>query len=340
MPRWLQSARPAWRSGGSLGYHGEGLITKNNYCILLISSPASKCLTYSLKPNCRLSITISGEIQVVQGNSISRGWFTTESPVWTIPQVCDTILRHAKERFSFTKHLISATLLKGDLLPQHSVKFPDSAQETSVEAYLTLDKAKLKTELALALMQVFMENNLQDTFSENLRLLKILIATPMATAESESCFSPLKRIKTFLVNAMAQDLLNAVAMLSMEKNLIQNIPGLYTKVIATVPGVYHHVGSFFLVCRSAGASPCSWLVPLFPVWSSSPYPSACLGRPALLHCDCVALFRLTCPKPIPAHHQTHLLKISSRASLEGTVIWCEQVAPLSPCLFVPWACVL
>ena len=94
--------------------------------------------------------------------------------------MCDTILSHAKERYSFTKHLISATLLQGDLFPQHSVKFPDSALETTVEAYPTLDKAKLKTELslvyeneefkacsgALALFQVFMENNLQDTFSE------------------------------------------------------------------------------------------------------------------------------------------------------------------------------
>ena len=159
--------------------------------------------------------------------------------------MCDTILSHAKERYSFTKHLISATLLQGDLFPQHSVKFPDSALETTVEAYPTLDKAKLKTELslvyeneefkacsgALALFQVFMENNLQDTFSETVSLLKILIATPMTTAESERCFSTLKRIKTFLRNTMAQDRLNALAMLSMEKNLIQNIPDFNTKVI-------------------------------------------------------------------------------------------------------------
>ncbi|XP_062246509.1 uncharacterized protein LOC133955604 [Platichthys flesus] len=160
-------------------------------------------------------------------------------------EVCDTILNHAKERFSFTKHLISATLLQGDLFPQHSVKFQDSALETTVEAYPTLDKAKLKTELslvyeneefmacsgALALFQVFMENNLQDTFSETVSLLKILITTPMTTAESERCFSTLKRIKTFLRNTMAQDRLNALAMLSMEKNLIQNIPDFNTKVI-------------------------------------------------------------------------------------------------------------
>ena len=76
-----------------------------------------------------------------------------------------------------------------------------------------------------------MENNLQDTFSETVSLLKILITTPMTTAESERCFSTLKRIKTFLRNTMAQDRLNALAMLSMEKNLIQNIPDFNTKVI-------------------------------------------------------------------------------------------------------------
>ncbi|RXN21277.1 zinc finger MYM-type 1-like protein [Labeo rohita] len=63
--------------------------------------------------------------------------------------VCDTIMCHAKERFSFTKHLVSATLLQGDLFPQHHKTFPDSALDTTVEAYPSLDKARLKTELSL-----------------------------------------------------------------------------------------------------------------------------------------------------------------------------------------------
>ena len=104
----------------------------------------------------------------------------------------------------------SVPLLQGDLFPQHSTMFPDSALQTTVEAYPMLDKARLKTELsliyenddfkgcsgALALFQVLMENNLQDTFTETVSLLKILITTPMSTAESERCFSTLKRIKT------------------------------------------------------------------------------------------------------------------------------------------------
>ncbi|XP_064180996.1 zinc finger MYM-type protein 1-like isoform X1 [Anguilla rostrata] len=160
-------------------------------------------------------------------------------------EVCDTVLSHAKERFSFTKHLISATLLQGDLFPAHTVKFPDSALETAVEAYPMLNKAKLKTELsliyendefkacsgALTLFQFFMENNLQGSFTETVSLLKILITTPMTTAESERCFSTLKRIKTFLRNTMTQDRLNALAMLSMEKKLIRNIPDFNNRVI-------------------------------------------------------------------------------------------------------------
>nr|XP_054598746.1 zinc finger MYM-type protein 1-like [Nothobranchius furzeri] len=160
-------------------------------------------------------------------------------------EVCDTILSHAKERFSFTKHLVAATLLQSDLFVQHTAQFPDAALATTVEAYPMLNKAKLRTELsliyenhefracsgALTLFQFFMENNLQSTFTETVTLLKILVTTPMTTAESERCFSTLKRIKTFLRNTMSQDRLNALAMLSMEKKLVTNIPDFNKKLI-------------------------------------------------------------------------------------------------------------
>lgn len=130
--------------------------------------------------------------------------------------------------------------MQGDLFPQHSRKFPDSALETTVEAYPLLDKARLKTELsliysneefqtcsgALALFQVLLENNLQDTFTETVALLKILITTPMTTSESERCFSPLKR-KLFSGTAWHKIAL----MLSIEKKLTWHIPDFNIKVI-------------------------------------------------------------------------------------------------------------
>ena len=70
-----------------------------------------------------------------------------------------------------------------------------------------LDKAKLRTELSLineneefkgcsgavALFQVMMENNLQDTFTETVSLLKILITTPMTRQNPRDASQPSKQ---------------------------------------------------------------------------------------------------------------------------------------------------
>ena len=116
-----------------------------------------------------------------------------------------------------------------------------------MEAYPLLNQSKLKNELSLiysndefkncrgavALYQLFKQNNLQDTFSETVALLKIQITTPMTTDESERCFSTLKRIKTFLRNTMSKDRLNALAMLSMESKLVKDIPDFNHRVMDT-----------------------------------------------------------------------------------------------------------
>ena len=125
------------------------------------------------------------------------------------------------------------------MFEQHWHTFPVEALNTTVMAYPMLNKAKLKTELsliyespefkgccgALALYQVLLRYNLQETFSET---VNILITTPMTTAER--CFSTLKRIKTFLRNAMGQERLNALAMLSMERELVRNMPDFNERV--------------------------------------------------------------------------------------------------------------
>ncbi|RXN07835.1 zinc finger MYM-type 1-like protein [Labeo rohita] len=159
--------------------------------------------------------------------------------------VCDTILRHTLERFSFTDHLVSATLLQADRFEQYTMAFPEDALSRTLKAYPVLDGSKLKTELsliyckeefraccgALDLLQLFMENNLEEVFSETVTLLKILVTTPMTTAEAERCFSTLKRIKTFLRNSMTQERLNALAMLSIEKRLVTEMTDFNQKVI-------------------------------------------------------------------------------------------------------------
>ncbi|KAJ4430706.1 hypothetical protein ANN_19297 [Periplaneta americana] len=126
-----------------------------------------------------------------------------------------------------------------------SGQFPEKELEATVQNYNMLEKNRLKTELsvlyersdyrridgAVPLLKHIMKNNLQETFSEVTKLLKIMITTPMTTSEPERCFSSLKRIKTFLRNTMSQDRLTALALLSVEKKLVADMEGFNSKVI-------------------------------------------------------------------------------------------------------------
>ena len=83
-----------------------------------------------------------------------------------------------------------------------------------MKAYPLRNRSKLNTELSLiyssdefkicstaaALHHLSMENTLQYTLSETVALLKILFISPRATAESEKCYSTLKRTMTSLRN--------------------------------------------------------------------------------------------------------------------------------------------
>jgi len=122
------------------------------------------------------------------------------------------ILLQCRERFSFTNHLEAAKLLLVQNFSVYANSFPNDALAQAVKAYPMLVADKLKTELTVLykrrdlwlsekltdILHTMIDNNLQSTFSEVVKLLKILITTPMSTAEAERCFSALKRIKTFL----------------------------------------------------------------------------------------------------------------------------------------------
>lgn len=161
-------------------------------------------------------------------------------------EVCDTINAEAKYRFAFTNHLIAATLFYKENFDIYNKKSPLNEISETVLAYPVLIKDKIITELQVfysreelhrfkgltELLKLLHENNLSNNvFSEITKLIKILITTPMTTAEPERCFSSLKRIKTYLRNTMNQERLTALSMISMEKNMIANIPNFNQKVI-------------------------------------------------------------------------------------------------------------
>jgi hypothetical protein len=83
----------------------------------------------------------------------------------------------------------------------------------------------------LNLHKIIMSSGLQNSLAEVYCLLKIILRTPMTTAERERCFSTMKRIKAFLRSAMSEERPSALAMLSAEKNLLESSSNSNEKVI-------------------------------------------------------------------------------------------------------------
>ncbi|CAH1971805.1 unnamed protein product [Acanthoscelides obtectus] len=160
-------------------------------------------------------------------------------------EVCDIIIVQTKERLSYRGHLEAASLLDTQNFTNYSRYFPAKILNSVVTYYPMVNKEKLKTELevmymredfknitgGLNLLSLLTNNNLEETFSEVTKLLQIIITTPMSTSEAERCFSTLKRIKSFLRNSMGNERLNALAMMSVNKNLVHNISNFDEKVM-------------------------------------------------------------------------------------------------------------
>lgn len=173
-----------------------------------------------------------------------RRKFNTDRSV-AAKEVCDVILLQCRERFSFTNHLEASKLLLVNNFPVYTKDFPSNALAQAVAAYPMLEKDKLRTELTVLytrkdlcksenlidLLEMMNDNHLQSTFSDTVKLLKILITTPMTTAEAERCFSTLKRIKTFLRSTMANERLSALAMISIENIMITEMKDFNEQVI-------------------------------------------------------------------------------------------------------------
>ena len=153
-----------------------------------------------------------------------------------LKKVCDIIISHCCSLFEFTGHLVAATLFDSGSFSSFEQCFPTKVVEVAAKSFPFLDESRFCSELsviysrpefrqccrAVPLFQLLIESNLADTFSETVLLLKAIITIPMTSCEAERCFSTLKRVKTFLRNTMSEDRLNALAMLSMEKNLIRD----------------------------------------------------------------------------------------------------------------------
>ena len=150
-------------------------------------------------------------------------------------EVCD-VISHCISRFAVTGHLVVATLFESGSFPNFEQRFPTKAVECATASFPFLDEMKLHSELsviysrpefrqcygAVPLPQLLIESNLAETFSETVLLLKAIITVPMTSCEAERRFSTLKKVTTFLRNTVSEDRLNALAMLSIGRNLVRD----------------------------------------------------------------------------------------------------------------------
>ncbi|XP_075232954.1 zinc finger MYM-type protein 1-like isoform X2 [Lycorma delicatula] len=149
-------------------------------------------------------------------------------------EVCDWLCVDIMDRYSSTKHLAAAKLFNKKWFTSFKNKHPTEEIVLTAESYPMIDKEKLETELKVfycrsdiheyctlfELLKFILENNLGDVLGEITKLINILLTVPMTTSETERCFSTLKRIRTFLKSNMNSERLNALSVLSMEKNFL------------------------------------------------------------------------------------------------------------------------
>ena len=149
-----------------------------------------------------------------------------------VMEACDTITEKLKENFGSSDIFRSFSIVNPAEFELYRNSFPDSYVKEIAWNYTMLKKDKLKCEFFVLyanenfsgisniskLLKFVNKNGFDKTFSEISKLLEIVLATPISTADSERSFSTMKRIKTFLRNTMLQDKLNSLACLSIHKD--------------------------------------------------------------------------------------------------------------------------
>ncbi|XP_060951206.1 zinc finger MYM-type protein 1-like [Limanda limanda] len=170
----------------------------------------------------------------------------TNTPA-VMKEACDTMIAQVEDRFSNIDHLLAAQLVDCSLFPKFVKSFPEAQLACAIKLWprALMNEGKLQHELALLygqpalhtgksallLFQAIRESHLQDVLSETCTLLRIIITTPMTSAEPERNLSTLKRIKTFTRNTMGHKRLNALSMLSIENEYVHGLVDFNSKVI-------------------------------------------------------------------------------------------------------------
>nr|CAI5867685.1 unnamed protein product [Callosobruchus analis] len=141
------------------------------------------------------------------------------------------------ERFDNLIDIKFVSLMECNNFVNFRKQFPDDLLTNLVENHKLFEKEKiaLKTELTIIysdeqflicspqqILQI-LTNDLKDVFPHATKLIMLICTLPIASASVERHFSCLKRIKTYLRNSINQDRLSDLALMSIEKSLLNNM---------------------------------------------------------------------------------------------------------------------
>jgi hypothetical protein len=161
-------------------------------------------------------------------------------------EVCDIVINQLKDRFQYHHIFNTFEIIDPKKFASFRENFPADLINAFSSSYIPIIcEEKLKNELSVIyrndtfkdissvcdFFTFFTKYSFEESFSEVYKVLQIALTTPVSTAEAERSFSTLKRIKTFLRNSMGQNRLNALAICSIHKEEINEIPNFNNRVI-------------------------------------------------------------------------------------------------------------
>ena len=128
-------------------------------------------------------------------------------------ECCDVLMTQLTDRLN-TEHLRTFSLLHPPKFSTYSTDFPYGLLASLQGFFPMINSKQLESELrciysnpilskaktSSELLGILIDNSLITSFPSASQFLNIILTTPVSSAESERCFSTLKRIKTFLRN--------------------------------------------------------------------------------------------------------------------------------------------
>lgn len=152
-----------------------------------------------------------------------------------VDKILESLLSQIDLRFADFQKFKFIELLNPAAFEKYSTTFPKFLLEKLFEIYNFFNKEELENELKVIysdqnkrmdmqnLLKFFIQNELQNIFPETIKVLHLFLSLVLTTASCERSMSTLKRIKTSLRNSMLNDRLSNLSMMTIEKNLLEEL---------------------------------------------------------------------------------------------------------------------